>query len=69
MVSDPDDPETAVPDCNRTAPLFTVPVAAAVNILTDPDALAAFVEIPLVIVTLPPAPAVDDPPVKLTPPP
>jgi hypothetical protein len=67
MVIDPDEPDTEAPDCNRTAPLLTVPVAAAVNILTDPDALAA--ELPLEIVTLPPAPAVDDPPVKLTSPP
>jgi hypothetical protein len=69
MVIDPDDPDTDAPDCNRTAPLLTVPEAAAVSILTDPDALAAFVEIPLKIVTLPPVPAVDDPPVKLTSPP
>jgi len=71
MVTDPDEPAPeAAPDCNRTAPLLTVPVAAAVNILTDPDALAAFVvDIPLAIVTLPPAPPVDDPPVKLTSPP
>jgi hypothetical protein len=69
MVTDPDEPDTEAPECSRTAPLLTAPVAAAVNIFTDPDALAAFVETPLVMVILPPALAVDDPPVKLTPPP
>jgi hypothetical protein len=51
------------------APLFVVPVDVAVKMLIDPDPLLALVETPLVIVTLPPVPVDDDPPVILKLPP